>query len=127
MEESSWFLIPNPAMQSIPFATGDVHGGFSEGRGTICVEDDEVVIEVQVKVFGMFDRDAQTHRFYMADLEEVRHQRGPFHDRLTFRTRPMDLVSTLPGATDGALAIKIKRRHRAAVDGLLDRLDLWIA
>lgn len=114
-------------MQSIPFATGDVHGGFSEGRGTIRIEDDDVVIEVQVKVFGMFDRDAQTHRIELTDLEEVRHQRGLFNDSLTIRTRPMNLVSALPGATDGALKIKIKRRHRDAVDGLIDRLDLWIA
>ena len=45
-------------MLSIPFSTGDVHGGFSEGRGAIHVDGDELVIEVQVKVFGMFDRGA---------------------------------------------------------------------
>ncbi len=113
-------------MLSVPFATGDVHGGFSEGRGAIRVDGDEVVIEVQVKVFGMFDRSAQTFRFELTDLEEVRHRRTPFGDRLTIRTRPMGLIGDVPGATEGALIHKFKRRHRRDLDTLLDRLDLWI-
>ena len=113
-------------MLSVPFATGDVHGGFSEGRGAICVEDEDVVIEVQVKVFGMFDRGAETFRFELTDLEEVNHRRTLFGDRLTIRTRPMGLIGDVPGAAEGALLLKVKRRHRKALDALLDRLDLWI-
>ena len=113
-------------MLSIPFSTGDVHGGFSEGRGAIHVDGDELVIEVQVKVFGMFDRGAQTFRFELTDLEEVRHKRNPFRDKVTIRTRPMGLVADVPGATEGALPLLFKRRHRAQVDALLDRLDLWL-
>jgi hypothetical protein len=114
-------------MKSIPFATGDVHGGFSEGRGTICIDGDEVVLELQVKFLSLFERAAETHRFELTDLEEVRHQRGLLNDKLTIRTNPMDIVSSLPGAANGALALKVKRRHRADVDRLIDRLDLWIA
>lgn len=113
-------------MLSIPFSTGDIHGGFSEGRGAIRVDDDEVVIEVQVKVFGMFDRGAQTFRFELTDLEEVCHKRNPFWDTVTIRTRPMSLIGEVPGASEGALVLKFKRRHRAQVDTLLDRLDLWL-
>ncbi|WP_412063555.1 MULTISPECIES: hypothetical protein [unclassified Rubrivirga] len=113
-------------MLSVPFATGDVHGGLSEGRGSIHVEGDEVVIEVQVKVLGMFDRGAQSFRFELTDLEEVRHKRGWFGDTLTLRTRPMDLVSRVPGASEGCLALKVKRRNRDALDALLDRFDLWM-
>ena len=113
-------------MLSVPFATGDVHGGFSEGRGAIRVDGDEVVIEVQVKVFGMFDQSARTFRFELTDLEEVRHKRGILGDKLTIRTRPMGLIGDVPGATEGALLLKFKRRNRRDVDALLDRLDLWI-
>ena len=113
-------------MLSIPFSTGDVHGGFSEGRGAIHVDGDEVVIEVQVKVFGMFDREAQSFRFEMTDLEEVRHQRNLFRDKITIRTRPMSRIGEVPGSTEGALPLSFKRRHRAQVDALLQRLDLWL-
>ena len=113
-------------MLSVPFATGDIHGGFSEGRGAIRVDDDEVVIEVQVKLFGMFEQSAKTFRFELTDLEEVSHKRGLFRDTVTLRTRPMGLIGKVPGATEGALSLKMKRRHRRDVDALLDRLDLWV-
>ena len=90
------------------------------------MDGDELVIEVQVKVFGMFDRGAQTFRFELTDLEEVRHKRNPFRDKVTIRTRPMGLIADVPGATEGALPLLFKRRHRAQVDALLDRLDLWL-
>jgi len=113
-------------MLSVPFSTGDIHGGLSEGRGAIRVDGDDVVIEVQVKVFGMFDQGAKTFRFELTDLEEVRHKRGWFGDKVTIRTRPMGLIGDIPGATEGALILKMKRRNRRDVDALLDRLDLWL-
>ena len=114
-------------MLSVPFATGDIHGGFAEGRGTLCVDDDDLVIEVQVTVMGLWQRGVQTHRFELTDLEEVRHKRGPFRDRITLRTRPMELITKVPGSAEGCLVLTVKRRDRASVDALLDRLDLWIA
>ena len=113
-------------MLSIPFATDDVHGGFSEGRGTVRVDGDDVVLEVQVKVFGMFEQTPRTFRFHLTDLESVEHSRGVFRDVVTLRTQPMNLATQVPGAADGRLRLKVKRRHRADVDALLDRLDLWI-
>lgn len=113
-------------MQTVPFSTGDVHGGFSEARGTICLEHDEIVIEVEVSLLSMFKQDSQTFRFDMTDLEEIRHKRGVVRDTLRIRTRPMDRVTRIPGATDGSLTLHVKRRHRDAVDRLLDRLDMWV-
>ena len=113
-------------MKSVPFSTGDVHGGFSEGRGSICVEGDEVVVEVQVAFLSMIKQAPRTYRFDMTDLEEIRHRRGWRKDKLTIRTRPMDRVTRIPGANEGALDIYVKRRHRADLDQLLDHLEMWV-
>ncbi len=113
-------------MQSVPFATGDVHGGFSEGRGTICVEGDEVVIEVQVSFLNLIKRAPRTYRFDITDLEEVRHKRGWWRDKLIIRTRPMDIVTRIPGSDEGVLDLRIKRAHRRALDQLLDQLEMWV-
>lgn len=113
-------------MKSVPFSTGDVHGGFSEGRGAICVEGDDVVIEVEVAFLSLFKRQPQTYRFDMTDLEEVRYKKGMLKDKLTIRTRPMDRVSRIPGANEGALDLHVKRRHRRDLDRLLDHLEMWV-
>ena len=113
-------------MQSIPFATDDVHGGFSEGRGAVRVEDDEIILEVQVKLLGMIDRGVQTFRFDLTDLESVEHSRNMVRDCVTLRTRPMDIITRVPGSSEGRLRLKFKRRYRRAVDTLIDKLDLWL-
>lgn len=113
-------------MQGIPFATDDVHGGLSEGRGTLRLDGDDVVLEVQVSLLGMFGRDPKEYRFDITDLDSVRHQRNVFRDCLTLRTTPMSIVTQVPGSNEGRLRLKIKRRHRAAVDALLERIEMWV-
>lgn len=113
-------------MKSVPFTVKEVHNGFSEGRGVLYVDDDEVVFEVHVTFLGMFDRGTTTHRFHLTDLDEVGHKRGLWQDHLSIRTRPMELVSVVPGSAQGALALTVKRKHRRDLDALLDRLDLWV-
>ncbi len=113
-------------MRSVPFSTGDVHGGFSEGRGTICMEGDEVVIELQVSFLNLIKRAPRTYRFDMTDLEEIRHKRGWLADKVTLRTRPMERVTEIPGSDDGELCLKVKRAHRRDLAQLLDRLEMWV-
>lgn len=114
-------------MRSIPFSISNAHRGASEMRGAVGVEDEDVLIEIQVKLWSLFKRPPQSFRFHVTDLEEVRHKRGMFSDVVTLRTRPMDLAARVPGSANGELSLKIGRSRRADVDLLLDRLDLWLA
>ena len=113
-------------MKSVPFSISDAHRGASEMRGTVCVEGDDVVIEMQVKFLSLFKRPPQTFRFDVTDLEEVRHRRGLWNDKVTLRTRPMEAVTRIPGAANGELCLKVKRAHRPDVDRLLDHLEMWV-
>ncbi|WP_420454923.1 hypothetical protein [Rubrivirga sp.] len=113
-------------MLSVPFSISDSHSGLSEMSGVVCLEGDDVVVEIQIKFIGLFKRPSQTFRFDMTDLEEVRHTRRFWGDTLTLRTWPMERVADIPGSSDGALALKVKRADRPALDALLDRLELWL-
>jgi len=112
-------------VQSVPFEIKEVHGGFSEARGAAYVEGDALVLEVQTSLLGLFPRPPRAYRVELVDLEEVRHKRGLRRDRVTIRTRPLDRITGVPGAGQGELCLFVKRSHRAALDTLLDRLDLW--
>ncbi len=113
------------ATNSVPFRVREVHGGLSEAAGLIYIEGDEVVIEVQMKLLSLFNREPRVYRFDLVDLDEVRYKRGFRNDRLTLRTRPMDVLTGIPGAGEGELCLLVKRKCRADLDRLLDRLDLW--
>lgn len=111
---------------SVPFRVREVHGGLSEAAGVLYVEDDELVIELEMKLFSLFRRAPNVYRFDLVDLDEVRYKKGLRHDRLTLRTRPLEVLAAVPGVSKGELCLLIKRACRDDLDHLLDRLDLWL-
>ncbi|HIG73084.1 MAG TPA: hypothetical protein EYQ24_00460 [Bacteroidetes bacterium] len=113
-------------MIRVPFSTPDIDGGLSEGKGVLTLDGDTLTIEVDVAFMGLFKRDSRRVRFDITDLDQVRHRRSPLGDRVTFRTDPMDLVGRVPGAAQGELVLKTKKKHRRDVEALLERLELWI-
>jgi hypothetical protein len=113
-------------MISLPFSTPDIDGGLSEGKGVLTLNGDDIAIEVEVAFMGLFKRDTKRVRFEITDIDEIRHKRTPFGDRITIRTQPMEIVTRIPGSAQGELVLKTKKKHRRDVDALLDRLELWI-
>jgi hypothetical protein len=113
-------------MTSVPYSIGDDHSGLSEMRGVVYLDGDDVVIEMETKFLGLFKRPSQTFRFDVTDLEEVRHTRRVWGDTVWLRTHPMERVTEIPGSSEGELCLKVKRAHRPALGGLLDRLELWL-
>jgi hypothetical protein len=112
-------------MRSVPFTISEVHGGFSEAHGAAYVDDEFLVLEVQTALLGLFKQDPVAYRIDLTDLESVRYRRGLLKDRLTLRTHPLDALSGIPGVSKGELCLHFARKDRAALDVLLDRLDLW--
>ena len=112
-------------MRSVPFKV-EVRGGFAEADGAAYVEEGLLVLEMQMTLFGLVKRKPQAFRFDLTDLESVEHRRGLFGDKLTLRTRPFDVIAGVPGAAEGKLCLRVARKHRALLDVLLDRLDLWL-
>ncbi|MEM6326915.1 MAG: hypothetical protein AAF791_07335 [Bacteroidota bacterium] len=113
-------------MISVPFSTPDIDGGFSEGKGLLTLDGDDLTIRVEVSLMGLFVRNTETVRFEITDLDQVRHKRTVLGDRITIRTQPPSLAMEVPGSGQGELILKTKKKHRRDVDALLDRLELWM-
>ncbi len=114
-------------MPSVPFTTLDIHSGFSEGQGMLRVDGHDVEIEVQVGHLGGLIN-GRTHRvaFDLTDLDSVRYTKSFLGDKLTIRTQPMRLAADLPGGAEGEFVLKIKKKHRPDLRGVLGALDLWL-
>ncbi|SRR5690606_37039483 len=126
MEGGGASLLRSAPMQSVPFKIDEVHGGFTEAGGAVYVDGDDLVFEIETALMGMWNRKTRTYRLDLTDLEDVRHKRTLAGDKLLLRTRPLDLLSVIPGAREGTLTLKVKRKDRRALNALLDRLDLWV-
>jgi hypothetical protein len=114
-------------MLSVPFQIREVHGGLTEGHGVAYVDDEFLVLEVQTAFLGLFKKEPQTYRIDLTDLESVRYKKGLWKDKLRLRTLPLDVLDAVPGVQRGELCLLFARKDRAALDVLLDRLDLWRA
>ena len=112
-------------MPSVPFEIERSTHGVSRSKGVLRVGAEQLTFEVQTTLLGFFHRAPKTYRLDLTDLDEVRYKRGLFRDRLTIRTRPLDRITNLPGAADGELSLRIKRKDRRAVEPVLDHLHLW--
>ena len=113
-------------MISLPFTTPDTDSGLSEVKGFLTLDGDDITIEADVMFIGLFKRQTKRVRFEITDIDEIRHKRTPFGDRITLRTQPIDLATRVPGSAQGELVLKTKKKHRRDVAALLDRLELWI-
>ena len=111
-------------MRGIPFEV-ESSGGFSQSRGVVYVEDEDLVFEVQTTYIGFIQRAPEVYRVELTDLDEVRYKKGFLSDRVTLRTRPLEKLTAVPGAAQGELRLAVKRTHRGDLAVLLDRLDLW--
>ena len=65
------FLTRPRPWTSVPFMTNEAHGGLSVVRGTLGVDAEDVVVEVQTSLLGLFKQTPRTFRFDLTDLEEV--------------------------------------------------------
>ena len=116
--------MPTP---SVPFTVRRRDNGLSETKGCLYIEGEELVVETQTTTLGLWKRSPKEHRLELTDLDTVSHKRGLLGDRLAFRTRPMSLVSRLPGAAEGSFMLSVPRRYRDELDRVLERLELWLS
>lgn len=111
-------------MSSVPFTLPDA--GLREVAGTIYLENDLIILEIETTLMGEWDPENKTIEIEPGALVEVRHERGFFRDGLVLRPRKRDLLSVVPGSHKEALKLKIKKRYREAAASLATTIQRMI-
>jgi hypothetical protein len=114
------------ATQPLPVTIPNVHGGLSEARGTVVLDDLTLVFDVAAYVLYQWGLRPTTVRLDVTDLDSVAHRRGLTNDTLTLRTLDSEALRGLPGAQGHEVKLTVARKDRDALDALLPRLRLWI-
>jgi len=111
-------------VSSVPFTLPDA--GLREVAGTIYLENDLIILEIETTLMGEWDPENKTIEIEPGALVEVRHERGFFRDGLVLRPRKRDLLSVVPGSHKEALKLKIKKRYREAAASLATAIQRMI-
>ena len=112
-------------MSSIPFKLPDA--GLREVSGTLYLEDELIVLEIETTLFGEWDPENKVVEIEPGALVEVRFLAGFLRDKLVLRPRKRDLLSVVPGTHREELVLKIKKRYRDDTLALAEIIEDWIA
>ncbi|NNE34020.1 MAG: hypothetical protein HKN13_02215 [Rhodothermales bacterium] len=107
-------------MISIPFEIDEIHGGLSEAKGVLRLEDEFLVFQVQTITLGMFKQDPELIKIEIAALEEIRFEKKLVSDRIYIRPKKLQLLDVMPGKHGIEVALKIKRKNRTRALILVD-------
>lgn len=110
---------------ALPFTLSDVHWGISDAAGSLRLDDDFLVLEVQVTAIGLFKQKPLTIKVAPEAIHSVRYKRGAFRDRLIIRPYRPALLTAVPGKHEGEVRLHIKRAHREEAEALVEEIDAW--
>ena len=107
----------------VPFQLPDLQWGWKEVRGVLHLDGELLVFEVGVGLPGGAERDRQVIKVEPRVLEEVRFERGLLRDRVCVRPKKPDLLAAMPGTYKEALALSVRKRHRADAERLVYEVE----
>ena len=108
-------------MSSIPFQLPDV--GLREISGSVYLDEEFLVFEVQDALLGEFDKEHQVIKIEPRALQEIRLDRGILRDRLYIRPKERDLLAVMPGTYQEELRFKIWNIHRGQAEQLVEEVQ----
>ncbi len=109
-------------MSSIPFQLPDIHGGFTEIKGLLYLDEEFLVFEIETALMGEFNKEQQIIKVEPAALAEIRLDRGVFRDRLCIRPKKRELLQVIPGKHLGELQLKLWSKYRGQAEQLVEQV-----
>jgi len=104
-------------MSGIPFQLPDI--GLREINGTIYLDDEFLVFEVEDAFIGEFDKEHMVIKVEPAALTDIRLDRGIIRDRLYIRPKKRDLLTVMPGTYSEALPLTMWNTQRRRAEQLV--------
>lgn len=118
-----------PFEKALPFKTDDAYHGLAEVQGIMHIERDHLVLEFQVQdsIFGALKSGPKKLRINYVDLSGLEYRRNWFRSRLDLKINNLSILTRFPGAKDGRISLKIKRRFKTEVEDIESYVNLQIA
>jgi hypothetical protein len=111
---------------SIPFTISTVHGGLSTAQGTVWLTPEHLELRIQTRLLHFVDLKPLTIKVPPTALREVRLKRALVgKDTLILRPDEPDLLAHTPGRHTGCVELKVERRYRREVEGLVREVRDW--
>lgn len=105
-------------MLRIPFTLPEV--GLNEVKGMVWVNDGFLVLSVRSSLMGLADTDKEHIQIEPAAVTDLSLKKGLFVDKLIITPKSTKLLDLVPGEHPASLNLRIWKKHRSAVENLID-------
>ena len=109
--------------QPLPVHLPDLHGGLTELKGVLYLDDQFLVLEIDTLLLGEFSQDEQIIKIEPSALLDVRLNRGLIQDRLCLRPKKRTLLEAVPGRhRGGEVQLRVWRTRRTQAERLVEQV-----
>lgn len=118
-----------PFEKTLPFKTDRAYHGFAEVDGMLHIERDHLLLEFEVKdVFlGALKSGPKQLKIAYADLSKMNYLRSIFKSQMEIKVKSLRILTKFPGAKEGSIILKIKRRFKTEADDIATYVNMRIA
>ncbi|MGH1435870.1 MAG: hypothetical protein ACRBG0_15600 [Lewinella sp.] len=118
-----------PFEKTLPFKTDGAYHGFAEVSGMLHVERDHLELEFEIKdsFLGALKSGPKQLKIAYSDLSKLTYVRTLFKSRLELKLKRLRILSQFPGAKDGMISLKIKRKLKEETEDITTYVNLRIA
>ncbi len=118
-----------PFENALPFKTDDAYHGLAEVQGILHIERDHLILEFQVQdsFFGALKSAPKRLRVDYIDLSKLQYQRSWFKSRIELKINNLRILSKFPGAKDGRISLKVKRKLKEEAEDIESYVNLRVA
>lgn len=118
-----------PFEKSLPFKTDDAYHGFAELQGILHIERNHLLLEFEVKdrFVGALKSGPKQLKVAYEELTRLDYQRNLFKSRMEIKVKSLRIQTSFPGAKDGCITLKIKRRYKTEAEDIATYANMRIA
>ena len=114
---------------SLPFSIDDLYSGLARVDGLLRLKDDQLLIEFQKQdnLMGIFKGNSQSRTIPLRQIFKVELKSSWFGRSLLLRPTTLSAFQGIPGADEGELKLKFKKRDLELAKDLVSHLNLRLS
>ncbi len=96
----------------VKFTLPDLHGGFTEVKGAIYLDEEFLVFDLEIAVMGGLSKKQRTIKIEPRAIAAISLRQGIVRDQICIRPKAVDLLSAMPGNHLGEVCLRMWRNRR---------------
>jgi hypothetical protein len=116
-----------PELGAVPFSIKRIHNGFSRLDGIVKASEIGLLLEYEVKIFGLVKLQVRELMVPVAEIESVQLKKNWFTTRLVIHTKSLRTLCMMPGSKQAQVTLRVTRSNREKAERLVAMVGVYLS